>query len=155
MPLTSTSHLKTRQTAKMREIVEALVAAGYDSLDSQAAALGLSRSTTWTIIKATHKSSGLSARTLKRMLSAPGLHPVVRRKILEYIEERNDGRYGSTVNSQRMFNQRLGQHDRDFLVADNRPELTAPQALKASTTPEQLAAAYKVMNIRDNGDSFD
>ena len=111
----------------MREIVEALVAAGYDSLDSQAAALGLSRSTTWTIIKATHKSSGLSARTLKRMLSAPGLHPLVRRKILEYIEERNDGRYGSTVNSLRIFNQRLGQHDRDFLVADNRPELTARQ----------------------------
>jgi hypothetical protein len=50
-----------------------------------------------------------------------------------------------------MFNQRLGQHDRDFLVADNRPELTAPQALKARTTPEQLAATYKAMNIRDDG----
>ena len=95
-------------TAKMREIVEALVAAGYDSLDSQAAALGLSRSTMWTIIKATHKSSGLSAKTLKRMLSAPGLHPLVRRKILEYIEDRNDGRYGSTRNCLRRFNQRLG-----------------------------------------------
>ena len=102
--MTSTSDLKARQTAKMREIVEALVAAGYDSLDSQAAALGLSRSTTWTIIKATHKSSGLSAKTLKRMLSAPGLHPLVRRKILEYIEEKNDGRYGSTRNCLRRFN---------------------------------------------------
>ena len=135
----------------MREIVEALVAAGYDSLDSQAAALGLSRSTTWTIIKATHKSSGLSAKTLKRMLSAPGLHPLVRRKILEYIEERNDGRYGSIGNSLRRFDQRLGQHDRDFLVADNRPELTALQDLKARTTPEQLAAAYNAINIRDDG----
>ena len=85
------------------------------------------------------------------MLSAPGLHPLVRRKILEYIEDRNDGRYGSTLDSLRMFNQRLGQHDRDFLVADNRPELTAPQALRPRTTPEQLAAAYKAMNIRDNG----
>ena len=151
MPLTSTSHLKARQTAKMREIVEALVAAGYDSLDSQAVALGLSRSTTWTIIKATHKSSGLSAKTLKRMLSAPGLHPLVRRKILEYIEERNDGRYGSIGNSLRRFDQRLGQHDRDFLVADNRPELTALQDLKARTTPEQLAAAYNAINIRDDG----
>jgi hypothetical protein len=135
----------------MREIVEALVAAGYDSLDSQAVALGLSRSTTWTIIKATHKSSGLSAKTLKRMLSAPGLHPLVRRKILEYIEERNDGRYGSIGNSLRRFDQRLGQHDRDFLVADNRPELTALQDLKARTTPEQLAAAYNAINIRDDG----
>ena len=138
----------------MKEIVEALVAAGYDGLDSQAAALGLSRSTMWTIIKATHKSSGLSGKTLKRMLSAPGLHPVVRRKILEYIEERNDGRYGSTGNSLRRFNQRLGagsQRDRYFLVADNRRELTARQALKAKTTPEQLAAAYKDLNIRDDG----
>ena len=125
--MTSTSHLKARQTAKMREIVEALVAVGYDGLDRQAAALDLSRSTMWTIIKATHKSSGLSGKTLKRMLSAPGLHPLVRRKILEYIEERNDGRYGNTGNSLRRFNQRLGQHNRDFLVADNRPELTARQ----------------------------
>ena len=70
--MTSTYHLKARQTAKMREIGEALVAAGYDNLDNQAAALGLSRSTTWTIIKATHKSSGLSGTTLRRVLSAPG-----------------------------------------------------------------------------------
>ena len=94
--------------AKMREIVEALVAVGYDGLDRQAAALDLSRSTMWTIIKATHKSSGLSGKTLKRMLSAPGLHPLVRRKVLEYIENRCDGRYGSTRNSRRRFNRRLG-----------------------------------------------
>ena len=151
--MTSTSHLKARQTAKMREIVEALVAAGYDGLDSQAAALGLSRSTMWTIIKATHKSSGLSGKTLKRMLSAPGLHPLVRRKILEYIEERNDGCYGSTGNSLRRFDLRLSaasNHDRDFLVADNRPELTARQARKARTSPEQIEAAHKGMNIRDD-----
>ena len=106
--MTSTSDLKKRPLAKMREIGEALVAAGYDNLDSQAAALGLSRSTTWAILKAAHKSSGLSATTLKRMLSAPGLHPLVRRRILEYIEEKNDGRYGSTRNCLRRFNQRLG-----------------------------------------------
>ena len=106
--MTSTSDLKARQAAKMREIGEALVTAGYDNLDNQAAALGLPRSTTWTIIKATHKSSGLSATTLKRMLSAPALHPLVRRKILEYIEEKNDGRYGGTRNCLRRFNQRLG-----------------------------------------------
>ena len=106
--MTSTYHLKARQTAKMREIGEALVAAGYDNLDNQAAALGLSRSTTWTIIKATHKSSGLSGTTLRRVLSAPDLHPLVRRKFLEYIKEKNDGRYGSTRNCLRRFNQRLG-----------------------------------------------
>ena len=106
--MTSTFNAKARQAAKMREIGEALVAAGYDSLDAQAAALGLPRSTTWTIIKATHKSSGLSGATLKRVLSAPGLHPLVRRKILEYIEEKNNGRYGTTKHCLRRFNQRLG-----------------------------------------------
>jgi hypothetical protein len=95
-------------TAKLREIGAALVAAGYDNLDDQAAALGLSRSTTWTMINATHKSSGLSATTLKRVLSAQGLHPLVRRKILEYIEEKNDGRYGNTRDCLQRFNQRLG-----------------------------------------------
>ena len=116
--MTSTSELKARQAAKMREIGEALVAAGYDNLDDQAAALGLSRSTTWTIIKATHKSSGLSATTLKRVLSAPGLHPLVRQKIVEYIEEKNNGRYGTTDNCLRKFNQRLSGGSIKFTLAD-------------------------------------
>ena len=104
----SISGLKARQAAKVREIGEALVAAGYDSLDAQAAVLGLSRSTTWTIIKGTHKGSGLSAAILNRVLSTPDLHPFVRRKVLEYIEEKYAGRYGSTKDCQRRFNQRLG-----------------------------------------------
>ena len=78
--VTSISDLKARQAAKVREIGEALVTAGYDNLDAQAAVLGLSRSTTWTIIRGTHKSSGLSATVLNRMLSAPDLHPLVRGK---------------------------------------------------------------------------
>jgi hypothetical protein len=106
--MTSTSDMKARQTAKMREIVEALVAAGYDSLDSQAAALGLSRSTTWTIIKATHKKLRAFCENTQAHAFRPGLHLLVRRKVLEYIEERNDGRYGSTRNCLRRFNQRLG-----------------------------------------------
>ena len=106
--MTSISDLKAHQAAKMREIGEALVAVGYHKLDDQAAALGLSRSTTWTIIKGTHKGSGLSAATLNRMLSAPDLHPLVRRKVLEYIEKRCDGRYGTTRNCRRRFNQQLG-----------------------------------------------
>ena len=106
--MTLISDLKARQAAKVREIGEALVTAGYDNLDDQATALGLSRSTTWTIIKGTHKGSGLSAALLNRMLSAPDLHPLVRQKILEYIEEKYARRYGSTKDCQRRFNQRLG-----------------------------------------------
>ena len=106
-PMTLISDLKARQAAKVREIGEALVTAGYDNLDDQATALGFSRSTTWTIIKGTHKSSGLSAAVLNRMLSAPGLHVLVRRKVLEYIAEKSAGRYGSPQNCLQRFNQRL------------------------------------------------
>ena len=93
--MTLISDLKARQAAKVREIGEALVTAGYDNLDDQATALGLSRSTTWTIIRGTHKSSGLSAAILNRMLSAPDLHSLVRRKILEYALEKSAGLYGT------------------------------------------------------------
>ncbi len=105
--MTSISDLKTRQAAKVREIGEALVTAGHDNLDDQAAALGLSRSTTWTIIRGTHKSSGLSAAILNRMLSAPDLHSLVRRKILEYTLEKSAGLYGTHRNCQRRVKQGL------------------------------------------------
>ena len=94
--VTSISGLKARQAAKIREIREALVAEGCTSLDDQAAALGLSRSTTWTIIKGNHKASGLSPTVITRMLSAPGLPTRVRNTIFEYIAEKRAGRYGSS-----------------------------------------------------------
>ena len=106
--MTSISDLKARQAAKVREIGEVLVALGYDNLDDQAVALGLSRSTTWTIIKGNHKGSGLSTAIVSRMLSAPNLHPLVRRKVLEYIEEKCAGLYGTTRNCRPRFNERLG-----------------------------------------------
>ena len=105
--MTLISAMKARQAAKVREIGEALVTAGYDNLDAQAAALGLSRSTTWTIIRGTDKSSGLSAAVLNRMLSAPVLHPHVRRKILEYVLEKSAGLYGTPRNCQRRVKQGL------------------------------------------------
>ena len=92
----SVADMKARQAAKMREIRDALVAEGCTNLDDQAAALGLSRSTTWTIMRGNHKGSGLSAKILTRMLSAPSLQPRVRNKILEYIVEKSAGRYGTS-----------------------------------------------------------
>src|SRR5207253_10520344 len=104
---------KARQAAKMREIREALIAEGCASLDDQAAALGLSRSTTWTIMKANHKSSGLSASVLNRMLSAPRLQPRVRKTILEYIADKSAGHYGNGKEQLRKFVGRLkGAEDR-------------------------------------------
>ena len=49
--MTSTPHLNALRAARMKKIGEAFVAAGYDNLNDQAAAPGIARSITWTIIK--------------------------------------------------------------------------------------------------------
>ncbi len=54
-------------------------------------ALGLCRSTTWTILKANHKSSGLSEALINRILRAPQLPPLVRSALLEYVDEKAAG----------------------------------------------------------------
>ena len=95
--------MKKQQASKIREIGEALVAAGFRALDEQAEALGLSRSTTWTILKGNHKNSGLSAATINRILAAPHLPPIVRAKIHEYIEEKIVGLYGDSKTRLRKF----------------------------------------------------
>jgi hypothetical protein len=99
--------MKARQSAKIRELQHALVTAGYSSLDDQAKALGLSRSTTWTILKGNHKASGLSAATINRMLLEPRLPSLVRAKILEYVREKNAGFYGDNHVRLRKFTGRV------------------------------------------------
>jgi hypothetical protein len=94
-PLPLTTRMKTRQSSKIRELAEAVESAGFLTLDEQAKALGLSRSTAWTIRKAIHKASGLSASIINRMLAAPELPPLARTKVLEYVEEKAGGLYGS------------------------------------------------------------
>ena len=85
---------KARQSAKIRQIGEALIADGYRGLDEKAKVLGLSRSTTWTILKVAHKTSGLSVAIINRMLTCPRLPPRVRLILFEYIEEKRAGLYG-------------------------------------------------------------
>ena len=63
--------MKSRQAAKIRQLGETLMATGFRSLDEQARVLGLSRSTTWTILHGNHKNSGLSASVIKQMLAQP------------------------------------------------------------------------------------
>jgi hypothetical protein len=87
---------KVRQAAKLRQVGEALRAAGISTLDKQAEALALGRSTAWTVLQANHKGSGLSAAVINRMLAAPRLPPPVREKLLEYVEEKAAGLYGHT-----------------------------------------------------------
>jgi len=101
------SESKRRQSAKLREIAAALEADGFIGLDAQATALGLSRSTAWIILSGSHKSYGLSATTLNRMLASPLLGERARAKILEYIAEKRAGHYGARKSSLRRFDQRL------------------------------------------------
>ena len=48
-PLPLTARMKARQSSKIRELAEAVKSAGFLALDEQAKALGLSRSTAWTV----------------------------------------------------------------------------------------------------------
>src|SRR5712691_5888430 len=99
--------MKTRQSLKIRELGDALTAEGFVTLDEQATALGLCRSTTWTLLKGNHKSSGLSATVINRMLAAPQLPPLVRSKVLEYVEDKTAGLYGHSKAQLRRFTARL------------------------------------------------
>jgi hypothetical protein len=102
--------MKARQNSKIKEIREALRSAGFLALDAQAGALGLSRSTTWTILQGRHKSSGLSTAIINRMLEAPQLPPSVRATILEYVQEKSVGLYGHSTSQLRKFKARLSNH---------------------------------------------
>jgi hypothetical protein len=73
--------MKARQAVKIREIKEALVASGILTLDEQTKALGLNRSTAWTVLKGDHKSSGLSATIINCILAATQSPPLVRANI--------------------------------------------------------------------------
>ena len=66
----SIADMKARQAAKISEIGEALMSVGLVTLDAQANALGLPRSTTWTILTAEHKGYGISAKIISRMLNS-------------------------------------------------------------------------------------
>jgi len=101
------------QSKKISEIAEALITVGYLCLDHQASALGLPRSTTWTILQSRHKNSGLSAAVIKRILGQPQLPDPVRRKVLEYVEQKSSGVYGHNPQRVRRFAASLSGFDLD------------------------------------------
>jgi hypothetical protein len=101
------AEMKSRQASKIRELGQALVDAGFLTLDEQAKVLGLARSTTWTILRASHKGSGISAAIIKRMLLSPQLPPLARTKVLEYTSDKLAGVYGGSRAQRRKFFARL------------------------------------------------
>ena len=104
---TAAANGKTRQSARIRELGQALISSGFTSLDEQASVLGLPRSTAWTVLKGTHKCSGIAAGTINRMLEGPGLPPLVRNKIHEYVAEKCAGVYGGNKARLARFRARL------------------------------------------------
>ena len=94
---------KARQATRIRELGSALTASGLVTLGEQARALGLSRSSAWTVLKANHKASGLAAGAINQMLSSPALPPRARVTILTYIEEKFAGLYGHNKTQLRRF----------------------------------------------------
>jgi phage pi2 protein 07 len=128
MPVCDLNRTRGRQTLKIKELAEALEAAGFVSLDEKAYALGLSRSTTWTILKAKHKNYGLSAAVLNRVLRKPDLNSRVRAKIVEYVEEKAAGSYGHNASQLDRFIRRLGRkvppsvHNKLFTPSETRHE---------------------------------
>ena len=95
------------QASKIREIGKALTAVGYLELDDQADALGLCRSTTWAVMQANYKHSGLTAGVIMRMLDSGRLPDVVRSKVLEYVDEKLSCRYGHSAKQLLHFSRRL------------------------------------------------
>ena len=89
--LEAVRHLNTssaRRTVPVQHIADALVGAGYTSLDEQAKALGIHRATAWTIIKTKHKLGYLNAKTTERMLANPELPQCIRDVLQRYEAER-------------------------------------------------------------------
>jgi hypothetical protein len=75
-------------TVRIQHIADALFTSGYTTLDEQAKALGICRSTAWTIVNAKHKLGRLSAKTSRRILANPGLPAPVRAVVEQYLTER-------------------------------------------------------------------
>jgi hypothetical protein len=88
----NSSRTRRKYTTNIQHIADALVAAGYTSLDKQAKALGIHRATAWTIIKDKHKLDRLNAKTTKRMLANPELPQCIRDVLERYVAERAEPR---------------------------------------------------------------
>jgi hypothetical protein len=100
-------YIKSQQCAKIAELRQALLEAGFCSLNSQAHALGLGRSTTWSILRAGHKATGLTGSIIRRILSSAELPPAARGVIEDYVAQKLAGAYGHDKKQLRKFQERV------------------------------------------------
>ena len=138
---------RIQQRLKIEEIGTTLAECGFVVLDEQAYVLGLSRSTAWTVIRGRHKTSGLCATTINRMLDTGRLPPRVRLKLLEYIAEKMSGAYGDQKHRLKAFASKISPVHM-FLVEPNhaaRSSLSHRQDSGSST-----ALASPIVSVRAN-----
>jgi hypothetical protein len=144
----SMAEMKVRQATKIREIAEALVDAGFVTLNAQARVLGVGRSTAWTILKSSHKGSGLSAKIINCILANQQLPRPVRARILDYVEDKASGHYGHSAKLRRKFITALSAK----LVSETRKG-------KSPTRPDaksrQAALPARSHNVVRNSDPVD
>ena len=84
----SSSSASRNYAVGLNDISNALIASGYTSLDQQAKALGLNRSTAWTIVKTKHKLGRLNTKTTALILANPETPASVRTVVQQYMAER-------------------------------------------------------------------
>jgi hypothetical protein len=109
------------------------------TVDEQARALGLSRSTAWAVLKANHKATGLAAATINRMFSSPELAPHVRATILTYSEEKLAGHYGHNKKQLSRFKAGFSSPNRGRSFGSSwwpRPFIEQKEKSPAGTSPE-------------------
>jgi hypothetical protein len=96
-----------RRSIPVQDVADALIGAGYRSLDEQAKALGIHRATAWTIIKTKHKLGHLNAKTTERILANPELPLCIRDVLQRYaaetplLERRSKGRMTQAADNTR------------------------------------------------------
>ena len=120
-----------RQREQIRQIGVALRQAGILALDDQARALGLSRSTTWKVLQADHKASGLHAGLICHMLAHKDLPLAVRTVLRRYVTEKARGYYGHGPLRRRRFAAHF------WNVADLPAELLKDEPLSAPTSHDE------------------
>ena len=99
----SITKMKMEQRAKIEEFRAAVIGSGSSTLYQQDYVLGLSRSTAWSVLRADHKNSGISARVITRMLASTHLPTAARHRLLEYIRDKIAGVYGHSDRRRRKF----------------------------------------------------
>ena len=92
--------------------------------------------------KGRHKSSGLSATTINRMLAAPSLPPSVRAILLEYIEEKTAGVYGDCKKRRSQFAARLAQGIPKSLRPPSRQQIGSSRRMRAPSPRASLTVLW-------------